>query len=207
MTSKSFKDIWGDPDIKVKETFQDDDGEPCIVIVLTDGTELWPRDKFYLEWLSCYDYNPNSIILNEFKQSKRIIEMAHTKELLPPGPWIEDIEKYPNQLYSFDYEGYKCEIKRQDGWYWTGYVYLQSTHPDYNKHCTEIDVGVHGGLTYSSEGKIGFDCAHLHMDIDPSHLVYRQQQNLKLYSKSTFKDYEYVKKEVESLAKQLKEKE
>jgi len=56
-------------------------------------------------------------------------------------------------------------------WY-CGYVAVPSGHPDWGKGYEEVDVEVHGGLTFSGQGKpgslwedkqlwwFGFDCAH-----------------------------------------------
>jgi len=56
----------------------------------------------------------------------------------------------------------KPEVMRV-GW-GNGYVHIPKTHPLYGKGYDEIDVDVHGGLTYAEkEGEswvVGFDTAH-----------------------------------------------
>lgn len=94
-------------------------------------------------------------------------------------------------------------------------------HPAFEKSYDDIDVGVHGGLTYSDHchGEIchvpapgepdnvwwfGFDCAH-GGDIIPS---FNAIPGIHVMSSTspfgeTYKDVKYVRREVEELAKQL----
>jgi len=61
-------------------------------------------------------------------------------------------------------DGYEYKIKNMRGEYPTAYIKLQENHPLYNKHYTDIDIDVHGGLTYiamKDDGYwIGWDYAH-----------------------------------------------
>lgn len=41
-----------------------------------------------------------------------------------------------------------------------GYVKIPEDHPWHGKDYDDIDVEVHGGLTFASYGWIGFDCLH-----------------------------------------------
>ena len=41
-----------------------------------------------------------------------------------------------------------------------GYIILDKSHPWFGKDYADLDVEVHGGLTYGREGKFGFDTAH-----------------------------------------------
>lgn len=41
-----------------------------------------------------------------------------------------------------------------------GYVQVPDNHPFYGLDYEDIDVNIHGGLTYAEEGWIGFDTAH-----------------------------------------------
>jgi len=85
-----------------------------------------------------------------------------------------------------------------------GYIYLSPTHPWYKKHYNEIDAEVHGGLTYSELDKetgywcIGFDTNHAG---DLSLINFMMGGNSDLYDTS-YKNWDYVKNEVESLAYQ-----
>jgi hypothetical protein len=77
------------------------------------------------------------------------------------GVWTEDIKAHPENLYNFTYKGYECEIRRiRYSLHYCGYVQLSSDHPDYSKGYDDVDIEVHGDLTYSYLGKFGFDCAH-----------------------------------------------
>jgi hypothetical protein len=74
-----------------------------------------------------------------------------------------------------------------------GYVSVDKNHHLNEKSYDEINVNVHGGLTYSgyknNEWCFGFDCMH-YGDYDP-------------YLNFPTKGKEYVTKEITSLAKQL----
>ena len=78
-----------------------------------------------------------------------------------------------------------------------GYLTFTKDHPLYGKNYDDIDIDVHGGLTYSDETKadghikaegwtIGFDTMHLNDDIE-------------------MQDSEYVWNEIESMYKQITE--
>lgn len=102
-----------------------------------------------------------------------------------------------------------CLIVENGMGFLCGYVAVTEGHPAFQKDYNDVDVNVHGGLTYADfcqeNGKIchvplpgrphkvwwlGFDCAH---GWDIPRLG------------GTLKDETYVKAECESLAKQLKE--
>ena len=97
------------------------------------------------------------------------------------GEWIEE----PDQV-NFEYEEIKCKIKRiffpdgrkqEDGTYHIfgghlcGYISIPKNHKFFGKNFYDIEIEVHGGLTYANieedEFWIGFDCAHS-MDYVPS---------------------------------------
>jgi len=66
----------------------------------------------------------------------------------------------------WEHEGLKCLIRRHNTLgHLCGYVVLPEGHYAYEKDYDDIDVDVHGGLTYANmeDGKwvVGFDCAHL----------------------------------------------
>lgn len=88
------------------------------------------------------------------------------------GEWIEE----PDEV-KFTYKNYKCLIRRiavpepyatdlcMFGGHLCGYVEIPISHYCFNKNYNEINIDVHGGLTYSemnekNEYWIGFDCAH-----------------------------------------------
>ena len=93
-----------------------------------------------------------------------------------------------------------CSIWRQSNFgQLCGYVGLPKSHPWYGQGYGDINVEVHGGLTWSQHEKnrngaayphetgdtwwIGFDCAHFYDDTNP-------------------KDEDYVRGEIESLVHQ-----
>ena len=90
-----------------------------------------------------------------------------------------------------------------------GYVGLPKEHPDYGKHYDDIDVEVHGGLTFAGYGTkipggpddrlwyVGFDCMHAY-DYDP---FSTSSEGLPLMISN--KSIEYVYEETERLVEQL----
>lgn len=78
----------------------------------------------------------------------------------------------------FEYNNIRCFLTRNSlTGSWCGYAVLPVGHPWFGKKYDDIDIEVHGGLTFSQEGTfegdvnstwiIGFDCAHL-SDISPA---------------------------------------
>lgn len=146
------------------------------------------------------------------------------KEKLSNGPWDKDIEEYPyhgeteeerKEKYEWIDEEteYKCSIKRNMYWNWLGYVELPKNHPYYDKNYVDIEqnFNVHGGLTYGENGKFGFDSGHLE-DLSPGKIYMDHQMNDELtrfrnmYNRvASYRDYDYVKKEVKKLALQFYE--
>lgn len=133
------------------------------------------------------------------------------KSTWPQGPWHDE----PDRL-QWQHAGYACLIVRvPHSGHLCGYVGVDSSHPYFGKEYGECNVDVHGGLTYSDkcQGSIchipepgmpdevwwlGFDCAHLG-DACPCY-DYRRIGPMDHY-----RSVEYVKRETESLARQLRE--
>ena len=91
-------------------------------------------------------------------------------------------------------DGYRLVLRKIDlqhipGWI-NGYVTVPKGHPTETLHYDNVDVQVHGGLTYSSEldngWTFGFDTAHLDDD------------------KPEIQNEDYVWKETMSMLEQLK---
>lgn len=97
---------------------------------------------------------------------------------------------------------------------WCGYVGLPKNHPYHGKDYDDVDVDVHGGLTYAaecggfvchvSEGAdelywLGFDCGH-YLDVIPG-----MSKELKKMG-GTYRDIQWVTEETKRLAEQLAEK-
>ena len=127
------------------------------------------------------------------------------------GEWDDEPDKA-----QWQYKGYDCLIVRNRLGALCGYVGLPKNHRLYGKHYGELNVGVHGGLTFSDrcvEGAteeegichtngiaddvwwLGFDCSH-YRDKLPMH-------GSVFDSESEYRNFDYVKKEVEHLADQL----
>ena len=140
----------------------------------------------------------------------------YTRDELINGIWDLDLNNHPENIFNFISSGYECEIKRNEmTWTYCGYVQLPINHPDFNKgYDDDIDISVHGGLTYSINGKFGFDCAHYSFDGDiiPGYQTFVKtrkdifKDNNNFQSGGHYWTFEEVKKEVEFLALQFKDR-
>lgn len=137
----------------------------------------------------------------------------------PAGPWDDegDREEWKTRA------GFPGLIVRNRMGSWCGYVAVPPGHPYYGRGYDDVDVEVHGGLTYAAKcfGHIchvpepgepddvwwlGFDCGHW-MDISPDLLAVelryeslRRELDLELRH---YRPTAYVRAEVERLAEQL----
>ena len=101
--------------------------------------------------------------------------------------------------HDFFVEGYRCEIKRHSSLgFLCGYIYIPKTHPDFGKDYDDVDVSVHGGLTYADSGCFGFDCGH-HGDLVPS----MECDDMG----AVYRNMAFVEKQLRSLATQFKDRE
>jgi len=127
------------------------------------------------------------------------------------GEWNDE----PDRV-DFIHAGFSCFIQRNSSGNWCGYVGVPSTHPAYEMPYDDVQVSVHGGLTYANKCSghlchtpepgmsddvwwLGFDTGH-YMDISPSH-----QLKVLRGDYGTYKNMEYVTNETKQLADQLKE--
>jgi hypothetical protein len=127
----------------------------------------------------------------------------------PKGEWDNE----PDRV-DFIHAGFSCFILRNPLGAWCGYVGVPNTHPAYEKSYDDIDVNVHGGLTYAEKCSgaichipqagmpddvwwLGFDTAHSG-DNPPSMRIFKFNPN------GTYKDMNYVINETKQLADQLK---
>lgn len=97
-------------------------------------------------------------------------------------------------------KGIKCTIKRHPSLgTLCGYVYLTKHFNEWGKYYDELDIIVHGGLTYSQQEDeywvIGFDCAHSE-DLVPN-------LDDKTINNDTYRDMEYVENEIREIINQL----
>lgn len=121
------------------------------------------------------------------------------------GEWDNE----PDRV-DFIHSGFSCFILRNTLGSWCGYVGVPETHSCFGKDYDNVDVDIHGGLTYSAKcyGHIchtpkagmpdkvwwlGFDTAHA-WDISPG---------LNINSDGTYKNMNYAITETKKLADQL----
>jgi len=123
---------------------------------------------------------------------------------------MNEWEQEPDRV-EFEHCGFKCLIVRQpESKHLCGYVGLPRWHPYYGRDYDDIDVDVHGGLTFSREGigetwdkgfwYLGFDCAH-GGDLIPGHTKFSKKLGLELGE--VYRNIEYVRKETMQLAEQM----
>jgi hypothetical protein len=136
------------------------------------------------------------------------------------GVWDADLNAHPEQESKFvdPATGYMCMVWRNEGnWTYCGYVFVPSTHPDFNKSASNLQskLDAHGGITWSENGQIGFDTHHmLQGDISPvdetniaqKPEIFHPVEPMPGYTKHYW-TFEEVKEEVLELAKQLKNRE
>lgn len=140
--------------------------------------------------------------------------MGADRSKWPAGPWDGE----PDHV-EFEHAGLPCLLHRGPSGAWCGYVAVAPGHPAHGTPYMDVDVSVHGGLTYGAacQGSIchvpkpgepdnvwwlGFDCVH-DGDQAPGHLAL----NGLLWSGGTYRTMEYARRETEYLARQLAEME
>ena len=123
-----------------------------------------------------------------------------------PGPWQSE----PDFLEWDDLEtGLSCRIRRNGSGSLCGYVGVPKSYSTYEQKYDDLNhVYCHRGLTFSNWMEdapgswwFGFDCAHSG-DYCPADVRGRRSVSLQ-GSAESYKDIEYVRSEVTSLAEQL----
>lgn len=116
-------------------------------------------------------------------------------------PQLKQIMKEEGDSWDGEYYGLNVRIRRHPRLlHLCGYVKVPKESSLFGKDMFDIDVDVHGGVTYArdmekNEWWVGFDCAHLY-DITPGlseHFPYDAE----------YRDMEYVKRECNKLAEQI----
>ena len=134
------------------------------------------------------------------------------KLLIQERPWEHepDREEWVHEL-----TGYKCTVWRHPTLgSLNGYVAIPKGHRVWGKGYDDVDVEVHGGLTYADvdmatgEWVFGFDCNHAD-DFNPklalTMMKVMENYDMDLHLRATkYRTFEYVKGQVKSLSKQLK---
>jgi len=101
---------------------------------------------------------------------------------------------------SYSYRPYRIErewihaglpcvvVQTREGFHRCGYVFVPAGHPADGKDYGDVDVDVHGGLTFGEPGKdgrgtwFGFDCAHFGdalVNPDPTGIVSEEYKNVR----------------------------
>jgi hypothetical protein len=130
-----------------------------------------------------------------------------------PGAWQDE----PDKIQWVDEEtGLDCLMVRHDSLgHWCGYVGVAEGHPAFEKDYDDVDVRVHGGLTFAAACQadachvpepgrpekvwwLGFDCAHA-FDLSPS---FRGRDRI-FGDRADYRDRAYVEAEIAALAGQL----
>lgn len=128
--------------------------------------------------------------------------------------------EWKNELHRIEFKhvGLSCMMVRNFTFgHWCGYVGVPPGHPAHGKAYADLDVHIHGGITYANGcdhfichkpdfGEpdelywIGFDCAHFG-DVSPFY-PYKMGSDPKLLS---YKNEQFVIRETKRLAEQLAE--
>jgi hypothetical protein len=138
-----------------------------------------------------------------------------------PGAWQDEPDK---KQWQDEATGLPCLIVRNRLGALCGYVGVPRSHPAYRKDYDEVDVEVHGGLTFAdkcSPGEesraichkveagenddvwwLGFDCSH-YGDLAPAYEARNMALALGPVERVVYRDFAYVTKQCEALAKQL----
>ncbi len=153
--------------------------------------------------------------INDLIDYKEIQTMSPEEKLKNwgDGEWVNEKDEI-----TFLYREYECRIirvfyenRKVFGGHLCGYIKIPENHKFYAKHYDDIDLSVHGGLTYSAMEEngfwIGFDCAHF-SDITPSSKeldsIFSSEE---FYQKNNFKleyrNVNFVIEEIKKMVNQL----
>jgi hypothetical protein len=138
----------------------------------------------------------------------------------PDGPWMTEDDK---RQFTDLATGLPCLIVRGPYGALCGYVGVNKNHPYFGQSYSDIHAEVHGGLTFAgkcrpgdeaetichlvSEGEddevwwLGFDCSHAFDFMPKMGIIFGHDD------KCVYRDMDYVTKEIENLAIQLKQAE
>lgn len=139
----------------------------------------------------------------------------HKNVINSPGHGLKEPDRE-----EFEYSGYNCLILRHpELGLLCGYVGVKAGYVCHGKHYDHLpyadlfSIDVHGGLTFADEGDgswrpkgywwLGFDCGHA-WDLVPQILELEETVfGSGIMSEFPYRDFTYVKKQVERLADQL----
>lgn len=152
--------------------------------------------------------------------NERRYENVVDKSAWGEGPWQSEPDKVQ---WTDPTTGLPCLIVRSPSGALCGYVGIAEGHPAFEQDYSNVDVEVHGGLTYADHCQtgpenhaichipepgqsdhvwwLGFDCAHLN-DLAPK---YASLPRVAIFSNEVYRDMDYVRGQVTDLARQLAE--
>jgi hypothetical protein len=144
----------------------------------------------------------------ELREYEKEIKAARAR--WPEGPWSSEPDRIEWRAH-----GLPCLMVRSVTMgAWCGYVGVPPGHPFHGKGYDDVDVAVHGGLTYGR--RCGHVICHVPQPGEPAdvHWLGLNEQTLPhlakignafrgLFPDSAYRDVAYVKAEVERLAKQI----
>ncbi len=152
--------------------------------------------------------------------SERVYDNVIDKSTWRSGPWQSE----PDKVQWTDPETeLPCLAIRGPAGSWCGYVGVSNNHPAFEKDYDDVDVKVHGGLTYADHCQtgqpenhaichvpepgqpdnvwwLGFDCAHA-FDLMPAFTA--MLPTIGERPQAEYRTLDYVRREVASLAHQL----
>ena len=149
---------------------------------------------------------------------KSIIDSNVKLQSFGYGEWVEEADEA-----TFNYKEIDCRIHRNDFGSLCGYCKIPENHSWFEKSYDDIDVDIHGGLTFAQKEEdgywIGFDCSH-YGDISPvseririkgndlfpipEHLKH-QTKKLKKLMYPTYKNMAFCIEECKKMADQILE--
>lgn len=150
------------------------------------------------------------IIFNEEEIREKFIKRYHEMKVIGSvDETIMPLVLDEGFIRVFNYKDFTCLILRQDMGHLCGYIEIPEDHPYYDKGYDDMDLFVHGGLTFFGDFDkfdfgiainniihnkcyVGFDCAHSG-DLMPIGLT--------MYG--TYRDMTYVRNEIEYVVDQL----
>lgn len=174
-------------------------------------------------------FTPEEAVHDTVKQWFGPVNIEGYREL-PPGPWSTE----PKKVQWVDrHTNLPCLIVRNPIGALCGYAGVYEGHPLYKQGYSDpevSDISVHGGLTFAGPCMkaedhsefvchipepgtsddvwwFGFDCAHWN-DLMPGMLALREimpKYDVGLDYRNVYRDMDYVKHEVATLARQLQE--
>jgi hypothetical protein len=159
------------------------------------------------------------VVLTE-REAKAIIDRELQEIGYEIDPELADIVNKEGDFEEWidPLSNYMCRILRNIQFQtWNGYVRIPEKHPCFGKDYDDIDVNVHGGLSYGGDHFPNYinptkEVGYYWFGFDTSHAWDRQPRIIIHFpspwrKNDVYRDKDYITKEVTKLAKQLKDME